>query len=545
MTHPVTETCTSPEFANAQIYGVVQADFFDWLLDVDGGEEIIANIARRIAQFDWSITEHDVLKLLYESVIDADDRRSLGEYYTPDWLAQVIVDSNVSDPLNQRVADVAAGSGTFLYHAVRRYLSAAEEAGLSVGAAISGVTTHVTGMDVHPVAVTIARVTYLLAIGTERLKSADRGPVVVPVYLGDSLQWEQQHDVLSSRDELRVSTAGTDLVGEGGALFSDDLVFPQGILADASRFDQIVGIMSELSSDSSGKTSSKLILPVLHKFGVPDDEVDVMIATFDAMRRLHTDGRDGIWGYYVRNLVRPTWLAFAENQVDVLVGNPPWLRYASMTEPMQQRFTHMLRERGLVSGRAGASARDLSTLFLARSAELYLKPGGRFAFILPNGVLTRQPHAAFRSGLWEGKNFRLKAEFDTAWDLAGAATGFPNHAAVVSGSRSETAKPISSTVEKWVTTGTKSAVTWDEMLPRLSRVPSEVGVTGGAVDEYFSPYKSRFRQGAVLAPLVSALRCRRSGEPARSGRRAPVGPESPYEPGEGSLEVAASTHGRG
>ena len=162
----------------------------------------------------------------------------------------------------------------------------------------------------------------------------------------------------------------------------------------------------------------------------------------------------------------------------------------------------MLRERGLVSGRAGASARDLSTLFLARSAELYLKPGGRFAFILPNGVLTRQPHAAFRSGLWEGKNFRLKAEFDTAWDLAGAATGFPNHAAVVSGSRSETAKPISSTVEKWVTTGTKSAVTWDEMLPRLSRVPSEVGVTGGAVDEYFSPYKSRFRQGAVLAPLV-------------------------------------------
>ena len=197
MTHPVTETCTSPEFANAQIYGVVQADFFDWLLDVDGGEEIIANIARRIAQFDWSITEHDVLKLLYESVIDADDRRSLGEYYTPDWLAQVIVDSNVSDPLNQRVADVAAGSGTFLYHAVRRYLSAAEEAGLSVGAAISGVTTHVTGMDVHPVAVTIARVTYLLAIGTERLKSADRGPVVVPVYLGILFSGSNKHDVLS------------------------------------------------------------------------------------------------------------------------------------------------------------------------------------------------------------------------------------------------------------------------------------------------------------------------------------------------------------
>lgn len=37
-------------------------------------------------------------------------------------------------------------------------------------------------MDLHPVAVTLARVTYLLAIDRERLTHPDRGPVFIPVY---------------------------------------------------------------------------------------------------------------------------------------------------------------------------------------------------------------------------------------------------------------------------------------------------------------------------------------------------------------------------
>ena len=43
-------------------------------------------------------------------------------------------------------------------------------------------------MDLHPVAVTLARVTYLLAIGSDRLMHPDRGPIQVPVFLGDAVQ---------------------------------------------------------------------------------------------------------------------------------------------------------------------------------------------------------------------------------------------------------------------------------------------------------------------------------------------------------------------
>ena len=175
-------------FTEAQIGGVVEADFFDWVIEVPGGDRWVKSLARRLGRFDWRRVEHDVMKTLYESVIPAEQRKKLGEYYTPDWLAEQIVSECVADPLAQRVLDPSCGSGTFVFHAVRRYLDAAAATGATNTEAIIGVTRSVIGLDVHPVAVALARTTYLLAIGLERLASDDRPPFAVPVYLGDSVQ---------------------------------------------------------------------------------------------------------------------------------------------------------------------------------------------------------------------------------------------------------------------------------------------------------------------------------------------------------------------
>ena len=146
------------------------------------------SLARRLEQFDWGVVTHDVMKTIYEAVIPVETRRRLGEYYTPDFLAEAIIETVVTDPLAETIMDPSCGSGTFLFHAVRRYLAAADQAGMSNGDAVAGVSAHVFGVDVHSVAVTLARVTYLLAIGTERLAAPDRRPLRVPVFLGDSVQ---------------------------------------------------------------------------------------------------------------------------------------------------------------------------------------------------------------------------------------------------------------------------------------------------------------------------------------------------------------------
>jgi len=180
------------KFDEAGVYGVVESDFFDWVVEIGGGDTFIRTLAKRLGRFVWTDVEQDVLKVLYENFIGADTRKRLGEYYTPDWLADAVISKVVVDPLNSRVLDPACGSGTFLFYAIRKYISAAEAESYSVREVLDGVTRHVIGMDLHPVAVTLARVTYLLAIGRERLTDPSRGNIQIPVYLGDSIQWREQ-----------------------------------------------------------------------------------------------------------------------------------------------------------------------------------------------------------------------------------------------------------------------------------------------------------------------------------------------------------------
>ena len=69
------------------IQGAVESDFFDWVLEFSEGRDLVLRIARQTARFRLRDVEVDVLKALYESLIDPAQRRDLGEYYTPDWLA--------------------------------------------------------------------------------------------------------------------------------------------------------------------------------------------------------------------------------------------------------------------------------------------------------------------------------------------------------------------------------------------------------------------------------------------------------------------------
>ncbi|NKS38104.1 SAM-dependent DNA methyltransferase [Rhodococcus hoagii] len=491
------------EFANAQIHGVVEADFFDWVVEIAGGEQFVTELGRRIARFDWSKVEHDVLKILYESIIPTTEREGLGEYYTPDWLADRVVDDRVPDPLTTRLADPSCGSGTFVFHAVRRYLDAAEATGTPTGKAVLDVTRHVVGMDVHPVSVTLARVTYLLAIGIDRINSVDRGPLTIPIYLGDSVQWEQNRDLFGGADRVTITTAGNELVEGGGVLFGDDLVFPRSILSDANKFDQLVSAMADSALDLSGKKDSTLIDPVLRRFAVTDDEAAILRTTFSTMRALHRSGRNHIWGYYVRNLIRPLWLSEPDNRVDLLVGNPPWLRYSKMTEPMQTRYKALARPRNLLNKGLGASARDLSTLFVVRAVELYLREGGQFAFVMPHGTITRRPHSGFRSGKWaSGTGDHLTVAFETSWDLVEATTGFPMVSCVVRGHRAEEATPVPAQTVKWSGRLRRADLPWSEAGQRITTSPGKVTALGDGDEPTPSPYKSMFRNGAILYPRL-------------------------------------------
>lgn len=496
-----TQLTDGSQFAQAQILGVVEADFFDWPTEVPGGQDFIRSLAHRLSRFDWTNVDHDVLKHLYESVISAKTRKSLGEYYTPDWLAEQMVAAAVEAPLTQRVLDPSCGSGTFLFHAVRRHIAAAEAAGLTAGQAATSVARHVYGMDVHPVAVTLARVTYLLAIGTDRLRADDRGSLSVPVFLGDSLQWEQRRDLFDEHGTVTIHTDDHELAEGGGTILADDLIFPAEVLSDAPRFDSLVREMADRAMDTSGTYDRNLVDPVLNRARITDkDQRAVLTQTFSTMRALHRTGNDHIWSYYVRNLIRPLWLATPENRVDVLVGNPPWLRYSDMTAAMKKRYLSLCRERNLLSGPAGASARDLSTLFVVRSVEMYLRMGGHFSFVMPHGTMTRKPHDGFRSGSWADAH----VTFEEPWDLGPSprATGFPLPSCVVHGEKSKTARRMPRDVDRWTVKANRSDLSWAEVETQTTREAATVYVLSPTDPEPESVYRRPFRAGAIIYPRV-------------------------------------------
>ena len=97
--------------SEAEIHGAIESDFFDWILKTEIGRTLITQLQQRVKRFRVGDVGLDLLKILYELLIDPEQRHDLGEYYTPDWLAARICDAAIDDPLQQRVLDPACGSG--------------------------------------------------------------------------------------------------------------------------------------------------------------------------------------------------------------------------------------------------------------------------------------------------------------------------------------------------------------------------------------------------------------------------------------------------
>ena len=491
-------------FSTLGIVGVGEAGFFDWPLDIAGGDEIVMDISKRVSSFDWSTTDHDVLKALYQSVISPDVRHKLGEYYTPDWLATLIVSHVVVDPLSQRVLDPACGSGTFLFAAIDRYFEAAESEGIEISEAVDRLPNFVVGIDIHPVATTLAQVTYLLAIGTERLSQRSK-TFSVPVYLGDSIRWDDPTqsggDLFHSNDDIVIKT------GEDLQLFDMELRFPSEVTA-RSDFDSLINELSEKAAGRDRRAPRPSIIGILNKYTSVPASRTTLTATYSVLCDLHESGRDHIWGYYVRNQAKPSWFSRAENNVDVLIGNPPWLSYRYMPTVMQQKFKSRSKERNLWSGGKVATHQDLSALFVARSCELYLKPGGHFGFVMPLAVLSRQSYEGFRTGRWTSEfGPALVSDFEEPWSLLGVKPSpFPVPASVIFGSKSELVAQSNVAMPKTVQELSGHVQQKGGVISGIELSFSSETLTMMSSDTvYLSPYGSRFRQGATLVPRFLVL----------------------------------------
>ena len=171
------------------IENYVCEDCFCWpLFELEGGfGRVMDRVRRQLAPYRVPAGRsrpagRDDIRLMYEALVPRELRHALGEYYTPDWLAEAALGRALEahggeDPAALRVLDPTCGSGTFLLQAIAVKRRA--------GCGLAALLDTVRGLDINPLAVLTAKTNYLLAV----LDLLEEGAaVILPVFRADVLR---------------------------------------------------------------------------------------------------------------------------------------------------------------------------------------------------------------------------------------------------------------------------------------------------------------------------------------------------------------------
>ena len=397
----------------SDLHGVIDADLFTWPTEV-GESTYLREIARVVEWFDWTQNAKEVAPTLYQNVITQDERKRLGEYYTPRWLAKEITETVVDAPLSQRVLDPSCGSGTFIETAVERILN--HSGGLSPTETLKKLQENVVGIDIHPVAVQLAKATWVMAaadtIRAARAEGTGTGAVSAPIYLGDSMQLRYDTGTLSASQSIELETHETLPDHTAPIIFS----IPRELARRQADIDRLISEMA--TAIDEGRNAEH----VADAYEMSDACRQSIKAVTTAMQELHAADRNHVWAYYIRNMIRPA--VIAEEKVDRIIGNPPWLTYGQSADIIRQELRAMSEQRYQIwAGGKLAPHQDIATLFYTRCAELYGRPGTQISMVMPHSALRAGQHLKWRSGNYKRKGGRnapsigLNLRVHEPWDL--------------------------------------------------------------------------------------------------------------------------------
>lgn len=390
----------------------------------------VAEVFFNVLRFDFADVEGDLLGDLYQRYFDPETRKALGEFYTPQPVIDYIMDGVGYDRgvSGERLIDPACGSGTFLVEAIERYLNDVRryEDDPDWEEHLRDLCTRprVVGLDIHPFAVLMAQIRFVVAIlpayqeaktqnpeftlrrlpiyrtdtlrNERKLTGVDLGddgtqqitfdavtederdvriPVPLPVEVDEDEAQEMEDGFLVRR--VRMPLFETIQLGTGVDNFGEYFAALQGVLdnvKDHMKYAEEVGddfdwkYQSGLA-ESIGKYTSRDYDGV-EEFFAP--YVDDMLDNVRYLREEHNDGRlfkmfeDTVLALVVKNYM----------EYDYVVGNPPYVRVQNL--PDQQKA--MLEE--LYTSTTGNY--DIYCPFYERGLDWLSDDTGTLGYITPN-----------------------------------------------------------------------------------------------------------------------------------------------------------------
>ena len=353
------------------IMNFVEPDnFFD--IFVDKNNKFFSYINEEIDLYDFSNINDDLFRVLYESVISPSERHNLGEFYTPEWLAKLLVDDLVEK--DNVILDPACGSGTFLKLSIERKKNLGS----------NNIPDQVIGFDINPLAVVFSKANYILSLGKDYLKQ--KLDLIIPVFLADSLMTYYKRSSLNA--DIQSVTIDFNPIANIKAEFDYSYVDEGNepiIQLNKYIEDMKIFVYNNLKTVS---------INVPKKFNYNSDLIKKLI-------QLVNNKKDGIWFYVLKNIYTPYYF---RNKIDVVLGNPPWLTYRETSYERQHDLDSIYDEYNMKHGSQNKANVDYAGFFIARSSE-YLKRKnkkitGKIGFVITRSIMNASQYNGLRTKAW-------------------------------------------------------------------------------------------------------------------------------------------------
>lgn len=405
-------------FENRGITNFAEHDYFGWLMN-DHFQTLLPTVKsmqRDLSVYDFSSTQdEDLFGLMMVQLSAKGHRLLLGQELTPSWIAEKLV-ANVISMLPQGEApmfvDMCCGSGSMVVATIRHiepFLCNDVETNKQV------IQNCITGFDVDPLAVILAKINWIISVGKILDNCFD---LMIPIYHADSLFI---HKPISE-------DSNNNLILK---LFDKQVLLPESLLADNRfLFDAIVNKCYDCITDVYNREDfAEMMADCL-------DVSDERLLSFacdlqKVMYDLNKEGKNGIWSFFLKNTMRPSLITAKFNGI---VSNTPWLALSKLADnPYHAALNMLAKDLGIKPTDASFLHVELATIFLLSSVGRYLKDGGVYGCILPHSVLTGHHQQKFRTGAFAKSRMQINMRFSSLWLLPESV--FKNKAIVVFGTK--------------------------------------------------------------------------------------------------------------
>jgi type I restriction-modification system DNA methylase subunit len=134
-----------------------QIDIFDWY-EIDN--DILLRVLFAFNPYNFSKVDRDILGKLYEKYLDRQERKRLGEFYTPEDVIDYILDAvgytSESEIEGKKLLDPACGSGGFLVRATNIFVEKLKSHGFDAETILRKLQESIYGFDINPFACHLA-----------------------------------------------------------------------------------------------------------------------------------------------------------------------------------------------------------------------------------------------------------------------------------------------------------------------------------------------------------------------------------------------------